>query len=55
MQKANKKILPVLVSTLAIVVLAMPRTRAKDSKNEKSSHIYEQSDVPNVSHHEAIG
>ena len=43
MQKANKKILPALVSTVAIVVLAMPRAWDKDSKNEKFSHIPEQS------------
>ena len=38
MQKANEKILPILVSTLAIVALAMTPALAKDSKNKKSSH-----------------
>jgi hypothetical protein len=39
MQKAKKKTLPVLVSTLAIVTLAMTPALAKDSQNKKSSHL----------------
>ncbi len=35
MQKAHKKILPVLVSALAIVALAMTPALAKDSKYKK--------------------
>lgn len=35
MTNANKKILPVLVSTVAIVALAMPPALAKDSKVKK--------------------
>ena len=38
MRKANEKILPILVSTLAIVALTMTPTLAKDSKNKKSSY-----------------
>ena len=38
MQKAKKLILPVLVSTVAIVALATTPALAKDSKNTKSSH-----------------
>ena len=38
MQKAKKKILPILVSTLAIVALTMTPALAKDSKNKKPSH-----------------
>jgi len=38
MQKAKKKMLPVLVSTLAIVALAMTPALAKDSQNKTSSH-----------------
>ena len=38
MQKAKKKILPVLVSAIAIVALAITPALAKDSKNKKSSH-----------------
>jgi ribosomal protein L21E len=37
MKNVNKKILPVLVSALAIVALAMTPALAKDSKNKKSS------------------
>jgi len=36
MKNANKKILPVLVSAVAIVALAMTPALAKDSKNKKS-------------------
>ena len=38
MTSAKKKILPVLLSTVAIVALAMTPALAKDSKNKKSSH-----------------
>jgi len=38
MQKANQLILPLLVSTVAIVALAITPALAKDSKNTKSSH-----------------
>ena len=38
MKNAKKKILPILVSTVAIVALAMTPAIAKDSKNKKSSH-----------------
>jgi hypothetical protein len=38
MQKAKKLILPVLVSTVAIVALATTPALAKDSKNKKASH-----------------
>jgi hypothetical protein len=55
MLKAKKKILPILVSTIFIVMLAMPRTRAQDTKNAKVVHIPEQSDAPKIGHHEAIG
>ena len=60
MQKAKKQILPLLVSVLAIVALAMTPALAKDSKNKKSSHSStkvadkaaghapEQSDAPKV-------
>ena len=38
MHKVKKQILPVLVSALAIVALAVTPALAKDSKNKKSSH-----------------
>jgi uncharacterized protein YdeI (BOF family) len=38
MKNPKKKILPVLVSAVAIVALAMTPALAKDSKNKKSSH-----------------
>ena len=38
MTNAKKKILAVLVCTVAIVALAMSPALAKDSKNKKSSH-----------------
>jgi len=65
MQKTNKKILPVLVSTLAIVALAMTPALAKDSKNKKSSHssaktaaeaaghVPEQRDTPKAGQHDS--
>jgi hypothetical protein len=37
MLKPKKKILPILVSTIVLVMLAMPRTRAQDTKNAKVS------------------
>jgi hypothetical protein len=58
MLKAKKRILPVLVSAVAIVALAMTPALAKDSKSNKSSpssakvaaeaagHVSEQSDAP---------
>ena len=58
MHKANKQILPVLVSVLAIVALAMTPALAKDSKTKNSSqssakaaavaagHVPEQRDAP---------
>ena len=61
MKNAKKKILPVLVSAVAIVALAM----AKDSKNKKSrhssakataeaaGHISEQSDAPKTAPHDS--
>jgi len=65
MKNANKKILPVLVSTVAIVALAMTPALAKDSKNKKSSHSSakaaaettgyapEQGDVPKAGHQDS--
>ena len=38
MRNVRKKILPVLVSTVAIVALAIAPAMAKDSKNKQSSH-----------------
>ena len=38
MRKANQLILPLLVSTVAIVALAITPALAKDSKDKKSSH-----------------
>lgn len=63
MQKAQKKILPVLVSTLAIVALAMTPALAKDSQKKTSSHssakaaeatdhVPEQHDTPKAGHHD---
>ncbi|MEK7237357.1 MAG: hypothetical protein AAB242_12080 [Nitrospirota bacterium] len=65
MKKAKKQILPVLVSTLAIIALAMTPALAKDSKNKKSSHasakaaaeavghVPEQGDAPKAGHHDS--
>jgi uncharacterized protein YdeI (BOF family) len=65
MRKANEKILPILVSTMAIVALAMTPALAKDSKNKKSSHSSakaaakaaghspELSDAPKVDHQDS--
>jgi ribosomal protein L21E len=64
MKKTKTQILPVLVSTLAIVALAITPALAKDSKNKKSSHssakaaaeaaghVPEQGDAPKGSHHD---
>ena len=65
MQKAiKKKILPALVSALAIVALTITPALAKDSKNKKSSHssakaavesaghVPEQNDAPKGGHHD---
>jgi len=64
MQKATKKMLPVLVSTLAILALAMTPALAKDSKNKKSNqssaqaaaeaagHSPELSDAPTAGRHD---
>lgn len=64
MLKTQKTMLPVLVSAMAIVALAMTPALAKDSKNKKSSHssakataeatshISEQSDAPKSWHHD---
>jgi hypothetical protein len=64
MQKATKKMLPVLVSTLAIVALAMTPALAKDSKNKKpshssatvvaesASHAPEENNAPKAGHHD---
>jgi hypothetical protein len=38
MHKAKKQMLPILVSVLALVALAVSPALAKDSKNKKSSH-----------------
>ncbi len=68
MKNEKKQILPVLVSTVAIIVLAITPALAKDSKNKKSSqssseaavqvvgHAPEQSNEPkNVPHDSAPG
>lgn len=64
MQKTKKKMLPVLVSAMAIVALAMTPALAKDSKNKQSSHLSgkaaakatghvpEQHDAPKAGHHD---
>ena len=65
MQKTEKTMLPVLVSTVAIVALAITPALAKDSKNKKSSpssaksaaeaagHVPEQSDAPKADHQDS--
>ena len=50
MQKAPKTILPVLVSTLAIVALAMTPALAKDLRNKKSIHSYAKAPVGAAGH-----
>jgi ribosomal protein L21E len=65
MQKTKKTMLPVLVSAMAIVALAMTPALAKDSKNKQSSHssakaaaeatghVSEQSDAPKAGHQDS--
>ena len=65
MKKANKQTLPVLVSTLAIVALALTPALAKDSKDKKSSHssakaaaeavshVPKQGEAPKAGHHDS--
>jgi hypothetical protein len=65
MQKAEKTMLPVLVSAMAIVVLAMTPALAKDSKSknpshssaeaaaEAAGHIPEQSDASKTTHQDS--
>ena len=65
MKKAKKQILQILVSTLAIVALALTPALAKDSKNKKSSHtsakaaaeavshVPEQGEAPKAGHHDS--
>jgi hypothetical protein len=65
MKKANKQILPILVSTLAIVALGLTPALAKDSKSKKSSHssakaaaeavshVPEQGEAPKAGHHDS--
>lgn len=65
MKNPKKKILPVLVSAVAIVALAMTPALAKDSKNKKPSHSSakaaaeaaghapEQGDAPQVGHQDS--
>ena len=65
MRNVRKKILPVLVSTVAIVALAMAPALAKDSKHKKSrhssakavseaaGHVPEQSEAANTGHHDS--
>ena len=65
MKKVNKQTLTVLVSTLAIVALALTPALAKDSKSKKSnhtsakaaaeavSHVPEQGEAPKAGHHDS--
>ena len=68
MKKANKQTLTVLVSTLAIVALAITPALSKDSKNKKSSqtshssakaaaeavsHVPKQGEAPKAGHHDS--
>ena len=67
MKKANKQTLTVLVSTLAIVALALTPALAKDSKSKKSSpshssakaaaeavgHVPQQGETPKPGHHDS--
>jgi len=62
MQNPKKKMLPILVGTVAIVALTMSPALAKDSKNKKSNqssskaaaeavaHVPEQRDAPKAGH-----
>ena len=66
MKNAEKKILPILVSTVVIVALAMTPALGKDSKNKKFSHssakaaaeaaghVLEQSDAPKADHQDSM-
>ncbi|THJ11918.1 MAG: hypothetical protein CAF43_004405 [Nitrospira sp. CG24C] len=66
MKNEKKRILPVLVSTVAIVALAMTPALAKDLKSKKSSHtsakaaaqavshVPEQVDVPKAVHQDSM-
>lgn len=64
MKKTKTQVLPILVSTVAIVALAMTPALAKDSKKKSShssakaaaeavSHVPEQSDAPKAGHHDS--
>ena len=65
MKKAKKQILQILVSTLAIVALALSPALAKDSKDKKSSHssakaaaeavshVPKQGEAPKAGHHDS--
>jgi len=65
MKKAKKQILQILVSTLAIVALALTPALAKDSKHNKSSHssakaaaeavshVPKQGEAPKAGHHDS--
>jgi hypothetical protein len=65
MKNGKKRILPVLVSTVAIVALSMTPVLAKDSNPKKSSHssakaaaqavshVPEQVDTPKAGHHDS--
>jgi gas vesicle protein len=68
MKNAKKKILPALVSAVAIVALALAPALAKDSKIKKSGqsshssakaaadaagHVSEQGDLPTADHHDS--
>lgn len=55
MKKAHRQILPVLVSTLAIVALALTPALAKDSKSKKSSHTSAKAAAEAVSHVPELG
>ena len=52
MQTATKKMLPVLVSTLVLVALAMTPALAKDSQKKKSSHSPTKAAVEAAGHHD---
>jgi hypothetical protein len=65
MKNVNKQTLTVLVSTLAIMALALTPALAKDSKSKKSSHtsakaaaeavshVPEQGEAPKAGHHDS--
>lgn len=50
MQNPKKKMLPVLVGTVAIVALTMSPALAKDSKNKKSDHPSTKTEVKVAGH-----